>query len=402
MHSAIREIGGFTSSDKTVNTLYEMARNSDLSNFFYFPTDCPHREKNGWTGDASLSADHTSLMFDTEKSYRAWLESIRLSQNSAGAIPGIVPTAGWGFAWGNGPTWDSVLFNLPYILYKYRGTTDAIRENAHAMMRYLEYVIKRRDDKGLIAIGLGDWVPVGKPSEDYDAPLALTDSIMVMDIAKKAEEMFSAVGYEHQASFAGAISRDMRETVRRELIDFDTMTAKGNCQSSQAISLYYGVFDECERKKASEVLVRLINEKSDRFDCGFIGMHCIFHALSDGGYDELAYKLITQKGYPSYAHLIDVGETSLVEMFMPDPKDAASHNHHFQGDIARWFTRAIGGLTVLSHNKVKIEKCKIPSIKHASAWYMLPGGRVSVSWQRDGDEIKLDYKAPDGVEIEFA
>ncbi len=399
MHSALKEIGGFSCSDEKVNTLYEMAKNSDLSNFFYFPTDCPHREKNGWTGDASLSADHTSLIFDTERSYRAWLHQIRLSQNSEGALPGIVPTAGWGFAWGNGPTWDSVLFNLPYVLFKLRGCTDVIKENAHAMMRYLEYVIKQRDEKGLVAIGLGDWVPVGKPAEAYDAPLSLTDSVMVMDVSKKAAEMFRAVGYTHQADFAASISRDMREAIRRELVDFETMTVKGSCQSSQCIALYYGVFDDNERKLATEVLVDLIHKNNDRFDCGFIGMHCIFHALSDFGYDELAYKMIMAKGYPSYAHLIDIGETSLVEMFMPNPVDAASHNHHFQGDIARWFTRAIAGLTVIDDKTVRIEECKIASINSASAWYELPLGKVSVEWKRDGERINLKYSAPNGVTV---
>jgi len=179
------------------------------------------------------------------------------------------------------------------------------------------------------------------------------------------------------------------------------MTVKGECQSSQCIALYYGAFDEGEKDAATKVLVDLIHKKGDRFDCGFIGMHCIFHVLSDCGYDELAYKLITRKGYPSYAHLIDIGETSLVEKFMPEPKDAASHNHHFLGDVARWFTRAIGGLTVIDSKTVRIEKCRIASVDSASAWYELPTGKVTVKWQRENGEIRLDYSAPEGVTVEL-
>ena len=114
-HSAIEKRAGFECSDADANALYEIAERSDLSNFNYFPTDCPHREKNGWTGDASVSAEHMILTLGVETSWREWLNNIRAAQNEEGALPGIVPTAGWGFAWGNGPAWDCVLFNLPWF-----------------------------------------------------------------------------------------------------------------------------------------------------------------------------------------------------------------------------------------------------------------------------------------------
>ena len=68
-HSDIGSRGAFACSDERLNQLQEYARRSTLSNFYYFPTDCPHREKNGWTGDASLSAEQTLLNFEPEKSY---------------------------------------------------------------------------------------------------------------------------------------------------------------------------------------------------------------------------------------------------------------------------------------------------------------------------------------------
>ena len=208
-NSDLRQIGGFFCSDDTANTLFQMVQRSDLSNFYYFPTDCPHREKNGWTGDASMSADHMVLLYDVENSWKEWLANIRKSQNEEGALPGIVPTSGWGFTWGNGPAWDSVLFNLPFMLYRYRGSKAVIIENAHAMLRYLEYIGKRRNTNGTVSIGLGDWVPVGKPADAYDAPLAVTDSIMVMDMAGKAARMFRAVGYREQAQFAESLYQEI-------------------------------------------------------------------------------------------------------------------------------------------------------------------------------------------------
>ena len=114
MNSDIKERGDFSCSDPIANTLQEMARRSDLANFYYFPTDCPQREKNGWTADAALSAEQMLLNFEPEVSYREWLRNIRKAQNDEGMIPGIVPTDTWGYGKGFGPAWDCILVYLPY------------------------------------------------------------------------------------------------------------------------------------------------------------------------------------------------------------------------------------------------------------------------------------------------
>lgn len=128
MHTQLPVRGGFRCSDETVNRIHEASMRSTLSNFVHFPTDCPQREKNGWTADAALSAEHTLLYFAPERCYHEWLRNIRGSQAPDGSLPGIVPTAGWGFAWGNGPAWDCVLFWLPYALMQYRNDLDAVRK----------------------------------------------------------------------------------------------------------------------------------------------------------------------------------------------------------------------------------------------------------------------------------
>lgn len=116
------------------------------------------------------------------------------------------------------------------------------------MISYLEYIMRRRNTDGTVSVGLGDWLPVDKVCSDYDAPLELTDSIMVMDMARKADKMLRAAGLIHDADYAKAIYEDIRRCIRENLID--NSTAKGNCQSSQAMCLYYGVFDKDEENEA--------------------------------------------------------------------------------------------------------------------------------------------------------
>ena len=400
MSSALAKHGDFKCSDETVNTLFEMTRNSDLSNFYYYPTDCPHREKNGWTGDAATSCFHMMMLYDCKQSFSEWLANVRKSQNDVGALPGIVPTAGWGYDWGNGPAWDRVAFYLPYECWRLRGDTQIIKENAHMMMRYLEYILTRRNEDGTIAFGLGDWASVGRRYSKFETPLAVSDSILVMDMAKKATEMFEAIGQTHSASFARSIYLDMRNTVRTELLDKTTCTLDGRTQTAQAMGLYHGIFEPDEEQKAFSVLLDLIHEKDDSFDCGILGCMKIFHVLSRFGEGGLAFKMITKKEFPSYGHLIEIGMTSLPERFMPDGAPCDSHNHHFFGDIARWFIREIAGLRIENYKTVVIKPDFSLPINSAEAYYELPAGRASVKWETQSDgKIHLEYSCPEGVDI---
>ena len=186
MSSLKESAGKFTCSDEVINKIEEMTVRSDISNFIYFPTDCPQREKNGWTADASLSAEQLLFNFYPEKSYREWMRNIYKAMNDKGQIPGIIPTGGWGYHWGNGPAWDNVIVNLPYYTYLYKGDREILEELSIPLMRYLNYLFSRLDEKGLIAIGLGDWCQVHHGGENYTTPLVVTDTILTFDIAQKA------------------------------------------------------------------------------------------------------------------------------------------------------------------------------------------------------------------------
>lgn len=401
MHSELNRTGDFRCSDDTVNKLFEMTVNSDLSNFYYFPTDCPHREKNGWTGDAATSCFHMMMLYGCKPSFEQWLDNMRKTQNDEGALPGIVPTSGWGYYKANGPAWDCAAFYLPYECWRLDGDTKIIKDNSDMMVRYLKYVMTMRNENGTISFGLGDWSSVGRHYSRPETPLVVTDSIIVMDIAKKAAEMFDAIGDDVSANLAKEIYTDMRNTIRRELLDADKCIIFERTQTGQAMGLYYGVFEPDEKQRAFDVLVELINSKEDSIDCGILGAHTIFHVLSEFGRGDLAFKMITKKEYPSYGYLIENGETSLIERFMPEGSPTDSHNHHYFGDIARWFIREIAGLKVVNHKKVVISPDPTLPVSSAEAYYDLPAGRVSVKWRRLANgEIDINYTCPDGIECD--
>lgn len=395
--SAIETRGNFRCSDETANELQKIARNSTLSNFYYFPTDCPHREKNGWTGDASVSSEQTSYNFAPEKSYAQWLDNIRAAQTENGQLPGIIPTGGWGYHWGNGPVWDAVLFNLPYQTYIMRGDKKIIEDNAAAFIRYTDYLSKKLNERGLACFGLGDWctVSVMKP------PLELTDTLASMDNMEKASFMLREIGLQEQSDFCRSIYEKLRKNGRKYLIDFGTMTAKGNSQTGQAAAIYYGLFNDSEKQAAFARLLQIIHASDDKIDIGLIGTKVLFRVLADFGEADLAYKMITRRDYPSYGHLVEQGLTALPEEFVKDGKFPSSLNHHFFGDYSAWFIQYIGGINVNPHRdgekNVDIQPRFIDSLDFAEAYYDTVCGKVSVHWERSDGKIKLAVNTPDEI-----
>jgi len=400
MSSSLEERGTFECSDEISNKIYQAGRRSDISNFYYFPTDCPHREKNGWTGDAAASAEHMIMTIGAENSWKEWLHNIRLAQNEKGKIPGIVPVGNWGYDWCNGPAWDSVLFFLPYYVYKYRGDKEIITENAHAMLSYLEYISTRRDERGIIEFGLGDWVPTGKEfSNDYTAPLGFTDSGMVYLMCRRAEEMFTEVNLTLNASYAKALGDEMLQAIRNEYVDFSTMTIKSNCQSAQALGIYFNIFEEHEKPLAFNSLMNILERDCYKLkDIGFLGLRVIFHVLSQFGKSNLAYKIITDSEFPSYGHYVLRDFTTLPEMFIPIQwEKTRSMNHHFLGDVVQWFMRYPGGINVINSTYIEIKPTFIDKLNFVKATHKLPAGEVAVYWERIGEEIELKVSYPENI-----
>ncbi len=393
----------FFCSDETANTLFRMALNSDVSNIHYFPTDCPHREKNGWTGDASMSAEHMVMTLTIENTWREWLRHIAKAQNTEGRIPGIVPTAGWGYEWGSGPAWDSVVFNLPYFDYVYTGDTTAIRECGHTMLRYLNYISGKRNADGLISYGLGDWSPFGTVNcHAHKADLKFTDTLMVYDMCRKAEVMFKAVDRRHEALYVSSLGAELRADIRKHLIDFCRMRTADNTVTSQAMAIYYGIYDDSEKKVAGQELLKLLDGGKGLIGMGFLGARVLFHVLTSIGEADLAYRLITRHEYPSYGYLIDLGMTSLPEKFVPKVNDMASLNHHFFGDINHWFIRTVLGINVNPDendpNRIIVKPHFIKGLESAEGEYDAPAGKVTVKWTRvDENSVDIDVQFPEGV-----
>ena len=393
----LKQIGEFSCDDESLNTLHKMSLNSTLSNFHHFPTDCPQREKNGWTADAALSSSHTLLYFDAAANYKQWLKSICKAQREDGALPGIIPTWGWGFEWGNGPAWDSVLTELPYQIWQKRNDLSAFAICKIAIIKYIKYLDIRKDKNGLLAIGLGDWCAPDNPRK---APLILTDSIEAFDIANKASQMFDSVGDSENADFCNSFACDMRQNIRKHLFDKEKCIFEGGSQTSQAMGIYYGITDESEKSKALEALLDIIKQDDYHIATGVLGGRVLFHLLSENGEIDTAIKILENPTPPSYMQWIQSGDTALCEGF-GEYNGLASHNHHFWGNISALFMEQICGIKVCAET-INIEP-HIPSgMQSAEASFNSVFGKISVKWKKESDNVVFKIECPQSIKGTFS
>lgn len=395
LSSDLKQSGSFTCSDETINRLQEITVNSDKSNFIYFPMDCPQREKNGWTADVALSAEQMLLNLDCANSLTVWLDNIRKAQKNNGQIPAVVPTCNFGYEWGSGPAWDYVLIELPYQIYRYTGDPQVLMENKDAIFHYLQYLKTKRNENGLLGYGLCDWCETGKFSEgDASTPVEVTDTLVSIDMLRKSEFIFQRVNEPHRADDCKKFRILLTDIFRKKYLTGDMLISCAT-QTAQAKAIEVGLFAETEKHQAIQRLLELIERDGNRFKVGVIGARVLFRVLAENGYAELAYKLITQEGFPSYKYWLDHGATSLWEALHEVQEDSLlrkdggrmlSLNHHFWGDISAWFYRYILGIRVnpddTDADYIEIHPCEIHSISYAEGTYENKNGSISVTWNR--------------------
>ena len=411
-HSDIPVRGTFKCDNEVIQKIQDATVRSDVSNFHYFPTDCPQREKNGWTADASLSTEQLLLNLGPERSFREWMRNIYKAMDDNGQLPGIIPTGGWGYltpggsAW-NGPAWDSVIVNIPYYTYLYRGDTDILREAAIPIIRYVSYLYSKLDEHDLLALGLGDWCQPNRKNEgDYATPLVVTDSIVTTDNLWKATEIYDILGMMEQKAYVSALYERLRTAIRKELIDINNASVYGGTQTGQAIAIAYRMFNEDEIPKAVAELVKRVGDKHNFMDTGVIGARVIFRVLSEYGYADLACNMITRPEHPSYGNIIKRGATTLWEGFWKDNTcKILSMNHHFWGDVSAWFYSYIAGIHVnptgRNVHEVMIKPCFVNSVNTVKATHELPDGIITVEWNRTKTGIVLKVTAPEYVNVLF-
>ena len=383
----LRSRASFESSDPFLNKLYECGIRATRSNMFYLPTDCPTREKYGWMNDAQSSSEQILTNFHAESMFSWWNVNICDAFKDEKGLPGIVPTHGWGYDWGNGPVSDGSLFEHVYRVYLHSGNADGLMHNLPYFRRYLAFLKGKEDMNGCVEFGLNDWAnPYHKV---YNTPLALINAIYRVKFNKIAALAARLAG-EDEAEF---IDEEARQ---RALIKKYWMLPDGRCafneQTALSMLIYHGIYEDLAPLK--EQLKSCVEAYDYHHTCGMVGLRHLYMALNICGLQEYAMRIVTAHGFPSYREWIDRGATTLWETWTC----TLSKNHHMYSDVLSWLMKTVVGISpddrVATFETITVKPYFFADLEYAKGHYDSPRGRVSVEWRRTDEGISLDITAP--------
>ncbi len=369
VHTDLQRVGNFFCDDEDIQMLYDMSINSILSNYHGFPEDCPHREKNGWTGDAQLSSNICVYTFAMQQAYRKWLEDILDNQTSSGQISAIIPSAGWGFAWGSGPAWDYAFFAISRLLYAFYGDEQIIRKVYPALQNYYAY-ISSFVKEGLLCVGLGDW-NYPKKANFAICPTELTDSCFYMQMSKILCELAKKYGgdcteYENNCKIA-------KRSILRKYAQEGSVTG-------MAALTYFGVLD-----RTNEVR-EYLRQNDYKVHFGILGNKFIMSTLAKAEDGESLYKLLKNQEYPCFYTWIKDGQTSLCEDF----ELTNSLNHHMFSCMSEYMIKCFVGLRL----KNRMEATLSPSLPEKINEVSASSNGFEASVRRVGKEMEVRFVVP--------
>lgn len=392
MHSDVEPAGTISSSNPLIGKLWKATNNSYLSNLFGFPTDCPQREKNGWTGDGHFAVETGLYNFDGISVYEKWMADHRDEQQPNGVLPDIIPTGGWGYGHANGTDWTSTIAVIPWTLYMFYGDTRPLSDNYEHMKTYVNYV-ERTSKDGLTSFGRGDWVPVKSASS-----LEYTSSVYFFVDADIVAKAAAILGKKDDSIKYSALAAKIRHAINEKYFNREKASYGSGVQTELSMALQWGIVPGEYSLRVAETLAQRVAADGMHLDVGVLGARAILNALSDNGQAETAYKLAVQDTYPSWGWWIVNGATTLYENWDINASRDISLNHMMFGAIGGWFFSGLGGIKpderAPGFKSVLLQPNFVSGLDHFSSSHRGPFGTIISNWSRSGKTIIYDVTIP--------
>ena len=390
VHQAVAKQSDFHASEKLLNTMYEAAIRSTYSNMFYALTDCPTREKFGWTNDAQASLEQVYINFNCSKFFEKWTTDMRYCLREDGRIPAIIPTHDWGFDWG--PVADGILMELPYKDYLYTGNPRMMVTMLPCMEQYYRFFKEKSFDDA--ETWLSDWDGhINRyPDKNFIRLFYTIRFCRTMQLARKLAGLPAEPQYE----------ADKRQA-EKELDAYVDENGRAVTDSQTAISLLLslGVLP-------AEPLIAQLKERVEADDfhvtSGTIGLVYVFDELARHGAADYAYRLITAKGHPSYSFWFEECDaTTFWETWESGHTD--SRNHHMLSCVVTFFHKWLLGIVpTIDHpgfEHIDLNPYFPESLQSCEGHVGTPYGDVCVNWARQSDGVRYEITVPAGITATF-
>ena len=431
--SDLKDSGSFSCSDERLNRLQENIKWSQRGNLVSIPTDCPQRERAGFTGDAQIFISTACFNMNVNAFFTRWLRNLRIEQRKNGQVPSVVPYWKSYFEMfapiqGGSTTsaaWGDACIIVPWTLYATYGDNRILEENYNTMSRWLDYVQNeaetgipeyrkekitpeiRERQKYLWNTGFhfGDWLIPSltfgnkNPFDAASETKEITASCFYAYSTKIMAQIARILGKEQDFLLYSSLNKKIRQAFEQEYI---TPDGKLSChyQGMYVLALKAETVSDAMRPLLTTQLVNLITQNGNKLDTGFVSIPYLLDVLVDNGREDIAYKLLFQTECPSWLYEVEKGATSIWESWnaiSPDGRiNLASFNHYAFGCVGDWMYRVVAGLdkTQPGYKHILIHPTPHSYLTHARASYQSVYGEIVSSWELRNGIMRIEVKIP--------
>ena len=409
VYSDMEQTGDFTCSNELMNRLVQNTRWSMKGNFLDVPTDCPTRERLGWTGDAQVFFDTGAYLMNTASFFRKWLRDMADDQYDNGLISAVVPYSGAEMmykATGSSVGWADALYLVPWRYYLRYGDKQALEYAWPMIEKYADYLLdhlglsnkkagKANPDNAFTyekGVHLGEWL---EPEEFRDKvygtkakhPEECTAYLYYsMTIISQIATLLGKPTSAYDACAKGAKKAYLR------FAELDT-----DRQAKLVRSLALGLLEGETKDKARRRLKKAVENYRYRVGTGFLSTPFLLPVLTEAGEAETAYKMLENTEKPSWLGEVLDGATTIWENWEGD----LSQNHYSPGAVCQWLFDTCAGIRVAGENHFIIAPVPGGTLTHAEASYLSTYGRVESRWEKTEDGIRYTITIPANCVGEF-
>jgi len=387
--------GSFKCSNELFNKIQENYIRTQLGNFHgSISSDCPHRERLGYTGDGAILVESSIFNFDMTNFYQKWVNDMDDARNkNTGFVPHTAPFGGGG----GGPAWGSAYVITPWFYYLYYGDSRILTQHYSGMKQWVEYLGTRTDEKGIVVREeprgwcLGDWATPDK----IEIPPSFVNTCYYFYVADLMSKTASVLGNKNDAQYFSELANEVKQVVNTHFFDSDKKQYWEGRQGANVIALAFGIVPEKYIDDVLENLKENIHRNKGHLDTGILATPLLLDVLTKYGMEDVAFSIMNQRDYPGFGdYILGKGATTLWENW----DGGQSHSHPMYGSVVRWFYQALAGIYPDEDNpgfkNVIIKPHLCGDLSFAEADYNSKYGRIVSSWKLVEGDLHLNIEIP--------